>query len=144
MGTPYRDTEQSFSEPARWVLRMKVWLSERNPAPSRLTQELRGRDAHWSVGCRSRGLPGWLVTRQQDRTTGRVKFLKADQALVEEEVGGSQREGSPGLEAPVPYLREPFWEIAWSMCAGQGGRDCHPLSRVRTIWRPGKHIAESG
>lgn len=119
---------------------MKVWRSERNPAPSRLTYELRGRDV--TLECRlCVKRTGWLVTRQQDRTTGRAKFLKADQALVEEEVGGRQREGSPGLEAPVPYLREPFWGIAWSVCAGQGGRDCHLLSCVRTIWRPGRHIA---
>jgi hypothetical protein len=59
--------------------------------------------SHWSAGCLPGGLPGWLVTRQQDRATGRESFLKADQALVEEEVGGGQR-GSPDLEAPVSYL----------------------------------------
>lgn len=33
------------------------------------------------------------ANQDQGRTTGRASFLKADQALVEEEVGGSRREG---------------------------------------------------
>lgn len=48
--------------------------------------------SHWSAGYIPGGHTGWLVTRQQDRTTGRASFLKADQALVEEEVCGSQKE----------------------------------------------------
>lgn len=42
MGTPYSNT--GVSGPAQCIQRVKVWLSERNPAPNRLAQALGGRD----------------------------------------------------------------------------------------------------
>lgn len=43
-----------------------------------------------------------MVTRQQGRATGRASVLKAGQALVEEEVDGSRREGQAwGLQCLI-------------------------------------------